>query len=112
MPSCDRRLKTSHISLPKTRIGDDPSSGASGTLFVAQELREERLPGPVRPDNRRVLAGVDREGQTIEDAPVILDDRRIDEFEDGIGLIQASGKVEEVEEVEEVSGKWKVEGGK
>ena len=56
-------------------------SGAAARSSCVSSADERRLAGAVRADDGGVLAGVDGERQAVEDATVVLDDRRIGQFE-------------------------------
>jgi hypothetical protein len=53
-------------------------------LLMAEQPRQKRLAGAVRPDDRGVLAGGNGQREAVEDAPVVTDDRRVGKLEDGM----------------------------
>jgi hypothetical protein len=55
---------------------------------VAEEPRQKRLAGAVGADDSGVLAGADRQGQAVEDAAVVANDRGVCELEDRGTLYQ------------------------
>src|ERR1043166_7656113 len=55
---------------------------AQRTVVVREQADERRFAGAVGADDRGGLAGVNREREAGEDAPIALDDRRIPQLED------------------------------
>src|SRR5439155_7640443 len=55
--------------------------GSERALLVSQQLDEERFSGTVGADNGCVLAGEDGQREAVENAAIVLHDRRVDQLE-------------------------------
>ena len=53
--------------------------------MVRQQADEHGFAGAVRTEDGRVLAFANRQAESVQDAALAFDDRRIDQFEDGLG---------------------------
>jgi len=51
-----------------------------GPVVMREEVDQRRFAGAVRPKDGGVLALVDREREAVEDAPIVLDDRRVEKL--------------------------------
>ena len=61
-----------------------PGVGDERALVMRQQADEDGLPGAVRTEDGRVFALANRQPEPVEDAALALDDRRIEQLENGL----------------------------
>ncbi len=87
----DAELRAEVEDVPPV-LPEDPDRGIAirpgeRALVVCQQPHEHGLPRPVGADNRRVLPLANRQCQPVQHGAIVLDDRRVVQFEYGFAHV-------------------------